>query len=133
MKNSWVLYDSYSDYVKANIVLGRLKNEGIECMLNNENIVTLNPGYGNAIGGIKLYVLESNVEKLTSIAQKLQNEMLQNAECSKCGAIGIALITKQKVGNWFMAIIKPLFTNYAEPATCYQCNSCKHTFDKLNI
>ena len=52
---------SFDDYIEANIILGRLQNEGISCWLKDENSATITPFISNAIDGIKLMVPESQV------------------------------------------------------------------------
>ncbi|HWC53443.1 MAG TPA: DUF2007 domain-containing protein [Chitinophagaceae bacterium] len=50
---------SFNDYIEANIILGRLQNEGISCWLKDENSATIAPFFSNSIGGIKLMVAAS--------------------------------------------------------------------------
>lgn len=45
----------------------RLEAEGIECFLQDEHSVNLNPFSSTAIGGIKLQVWEADVERALSI------------------------------------------------------------------
>ena len=45
----------------ANVVLGRLQADGIECYIQDEHTVQVNPLYNNALGGIKLQVKETDV------------------------------------------------------------------------
>ena len=54
---------SYDNYVPAHIAMGRLKEEGIECWLKDENTVTIDPILANAVGGIKLMVEEEKAKK----------------------------------------------------------------------
>jgi len=54
---------SYDNYIPAHIMLGRLRDEYINCHLLNENSVTLDPFLSNAIGGIKLMVAASQLER----------------------------------------------------------------------
>ena len=49
---------SYDNYVPAHIAMGRLKDAFINCYLENENSVTIDPFLSNAIGGIRLMVAE---------------------------------------------------------------------------
>ena len=67
---NFVSIKSYTNYVEANIVLGRLQNEGINCCLMDENADTINPIWTNAISGIKLMVAEPDV----AIASELINQ-----------------------------------------------------------
>ena len=63
MSMKFIEVASYDNYIPAHIAMGKLKNEAINCHLVNENSVTLDPFLSNIIGGIKLMVLESQVER----------------------------------------------------------------------
>jgi hypothetical protein len=52
---------SFDNYIHANIQLGMLQDEGINCHLQDEYIITLDPLLGPALGGMKLMVYESQV------------------------------------------------------------------------
>jgi hypothetical protein len=51
-----------------------LENEGIACMLEGENMVSVDPFLSNAIGGIKLKVAETDYEKARELVQKIKTE-----------------------------------------------------------
>jgi hypothetical protein len=59
----FVPVSSFNDYIEANIILGRLQNEGINCWLKDENSATIAPFFSNSIGGIKLMVPESQATR----------------------------------------------------------------------
>ena len=54
---------SFDNYIEANIICSRLENEGISCWLQNETLATTAPFLANSIGGIKLMVAESQVDR----------------------------------------------------------------------
>ena len=54
---------SFDDYIEANIICARLEQEGISCWLQNETLVTTAPFLANSVGGIKLMVAESQVDR----------------------------------------------------------------------
>ncbi|MCC7402607.1 MAG: DUF2007 domain-containing protein [Chitinophagaceae bacterium] len=56
----FVFVQSFNDYIEANIILGRLQNEGISCWLKNENSAMLTP---IPISGIRLMVAKTQVER----------------------------------------------------------------------
>jgi len=60
---NFVVIQSYDNYIPAHIALGRLREEFINCYLQNENSVTIDPFLSNAIGGIKLMVAEEQVQR----------------------------------------------------------------------
>jgi hypothetical protein len=58
---------SYDNYIPAHIAMGRLKDAFINCYLENENSVTIDPFLSNAIGGIKLMVAETQAEQAVAL------------------------------------------------------------------
>lgn len=70
----FVLLCSFDNYIPAHIALSRLKEEFINCYLQDEYSVTIDPFLSNAIGGIKLMVAETQLERAREI---LENQDLQ--------------------------------------------------------
>lgn len=68
----------YNNYVEANIVLGRLQNDEIDCWLLDENTATILTG--NTIGGIKLVVPPSQAEKAKELIANYANEVKGDLE-----------------------------------------------------
>jgi len=65
----YVVLCSFDNYIPAHILLGRLKDEFINCYLQDEYSVTIDPFLSNAIGGIKLMVAESQLDRAREIVQ----------------------------------------------------------------
>ncbi len=63
----FVLLSSYDNYIEAHIALGRLSEAYINCHLQDEHSVTLNPFLSNAISGIKLMVVETQAQRAFEI------------------------------------------------------------------
>lgn len=63
----FILLCSFDNYIPAHIALGRLKEEFISCYLQDEYSVTIDPFLSNAIGGIKLMVAETQIERARDI------------------------------------------------------------------
>ena len=68
----FVLLCSFDNYIPAHIALGRLKDEFINCYLQDEYSVTIDPFLSNAIGGIKLMVVETQLERAAEILNSLK-------------------------------------------------------------
>lgn len=64
---NFVVIASYDNYVPAHIAMGRLQEEGINCWLQDEYTVTIDPLLSNAVGGIKLMVTEPQAERALEI------------------------------------------------------------------
>ena len=67
----FVLLTSFDNYIDAHIALGKLKDAYINCHLQDDLSVTLNPFLSNAIGGIKLMVAESQVQRAAEVLRDL--------------------------------------------------------------
>lgn len=65
-----VVFETFYNPIEANIIKARLMDSGIQCFLSDENSVTLNPLYTQALGGIKLHLFEKDVELAASILQQ---------------------------------------------------------------
>ena len=72
MVMNFVEVRAYDNYIEAHLMLGRLRDEYINCHLLNENSVTIDPFLSNAIGGIKLMVAESQVERALEIIKETE-------------------------------------------------------------
>lgn len=66
----FVLLATFDNYIPAHIVMGRLKEEFINCYLQDEHTVTVDPLLSYAIGGIKLMVAESQADRAREILQE---------------------------------------------------------------
>ncbi len=64
---NFILIRSFDNYIPAHIAMGRLKEEYINCYLQDEYSVTIDPFLSNAIGGIKLMVAETQAERALEI------------------------------------------------------------------
>jgi len=93
---------AFNEYVEANIVLGRLQSEDINCWLKDENTSTITPFLSNAIGGIKLMVAEPQAERAKEILASIEIERKKRFSCPNCGSHNIEFVTTpRKPGNWF--------------------------------
>jgi hypothetical protein len=63
----FILVRSFDNYIPAHIAMGRLKEEYINCYLQDEYSVTIDPFLSNAIGGIKLMVAATQAERALEI------------------------------------------------------------------
>ncbi len=68
----FVQISAYDNYISAHIALGRLQEEFINCYLQDENTVTIDPLLTYAIGGIKLMVARNQAERAIQILQHPQ-------------------------------------------------------------
>lgn len=130
----YIALRSYDNYIPAHIAMARLENEGINCYLKDEFTVTIDPILSNAIGGIKLCVHPSQVERAKDLFQLMEAQTKQKQACPKCNSLNVQYITQPgKLLNWFTALISWSFTNYAvDVKKVYHCFNCSNEFTELS-
>ena len=69
---SFIVLSTYDNYIPAHIAMGVLKEEYINCFLQDEYTVTIDPLLSNAIGGIKLMVEETQAERALDILNSIK-------------------------------------------------------------
>lgn len=122
-----VTVKTFDNYFTANIILGRLQDEGVNCYLKDEYTVTIDPILCNAIGGIKLTVNSEDAATAAKLLAQFEEEYLKSVKCPKCGGNNISLISKPGVENFITAVFTWLFASYAiAPEKVYQCQDCKY-------
>ncbi|CAN5537943.1 hypothetical protein BH11BAC5_BH11BAC5_27120 [soil metagenome] len=127
-----VTVKTFDSYFLANIILGRLQAEGIECYLKDETTVTMDPILTNAIGGIKLVVKSDHADAVKEILKRYDEEYLNAATCPKCGAHQFSYIAKPGVTNFVTAVVTTIFGSYAvAPDYVYQCGNCGYESERL--
>jgi len=88
---SLITIKTFDTGIQAHIFKNKLENEGIVCYIHDENIVTLNPLYNFAVGGVKLKVNEQDAEEARSILAEIEgtphtDEEDQIIKCPNCSS-----------------------------------------------
>lgn len=135
-----VVYQTFSDPIHANIVKGLLDAHGIQCFLSDENIVSVNALYAQAVGGVKLNVFEKDIRLIDSILTSMVPEPdIDTAEkkekgivCPNCHSTNVAYggSVKRKFGLWniIISIFLMIYPFYMRKT--YHCFDCDHEFKK---
>lgn len=128
---NFVPVNYYVNYIDAHIAKGQLEDEGIECWLKDENMVTINPFLTNAVGGIKLMVAEQDLERTKELLQLIDHERRNHFLCPKCSSNNVELVsTPRKASNWIGAVFGFMFGDYAVAVDkVYHCFECGNEFD----
>ncbi len=129
----FIIAQVYTNYIDANIIMGRLEEEGINCWLKDENTVTIDPILTNAVGGIKLMVPDSQAERAFELLKQFRSEQKSILKCSRCGSSNVELVTTpRKASNWIGALIGFLFMSVALSGDkVYHCFDCGFEFEEL--
>ncbi len=78
--SNWITIRTFDNYIEANIVENVLNEEGIETLMQDENTVTANWLWSNAIGGIKLQIKEEDIAAAKDILEQLSNQNTSERE-----------------------------------------------------
>jgi predicted RNA-binding Zn-ribbon protein involved in translation (DUF1610 family) len=105
-----------------------LEEQEIKCWLKDENTITINPIWTNAVGGIKLMVEKTDAKQAWEILTQLRNEQKASVVCPKCGSHNIELVsTPRKAINWVSAITTFFLGDYAMTIDkvnhCFDCGT----------
>jgi len=122
--------------IDAHIYRNMLENEGIECHIFDENIVTINPLFNFAVGGIKLKVLTEDREKAEQIITEFVNQPMTDdneniISCPKCQSTDFYTDFKSMKGTAGIISAITSFVFSAFPIyfkSVYKCKNCDHEF-----
>jgi len=130
----FIILQSFNNYIDAHLLMTRLESEDIECWLQDENTVTINPIWTNAVGGIKLLVKKEDLSRARQIFLEIEHNRKQAVGCPKCGGHNIELVsTPRKASNWISAIFTYLFGGFAMGVDkVNHCFDCGHEFENSN-
>jgi hypothetical protein len=124
---------SYDNYILANLQLSLLKDHGINCYLQDENTVTIDPLLSPAIGGIKLMVADAETDKAIGLLEEAEERYIRELPCPKCGAATLEKVThvEQPAGFWGRLRVR-LFTGSPVRFTVhYRCKNCGTLYSSL--
>lgn len=126
----FVIVQSFNNYMDAHLLMSRLESEDIECWLQDENTVTINPILTNVVGGIKLLVKKEDFQRAAEIFRETENNRKQAVECPNCKGHNIELVTTpRKAANWLAALLTFFLGDYAlAAAKVHHCFDCGHEF-----
>jgi DNA-directed RNA polymerase subunit M/transcription elongation factor TFIIS len=131
MSDNLITIATFSQPIEAHILKTKLESEDIDCFIADENTVTMNWLYSNAIGGVKLQVKESDYKKAIAIIQKKntnilpQNDLNKNSNDPHCPKCNSTNITYEKFSRRF-AFISWIISGVALPfiKRKWKCNEC---------
>ncbi|HWV73087.1 MAG TPA: DUF2007 domain-containing protein [Pseudosphingobacterium sp.] len=126
----------FDNPIEAHLLKTKLESEGIHSFLQDENIVSLNPLYNYAVGGIKLNIRSADLEMANQIIQEIENapsvdDHDQEIHCPACDSTDLYTNFKSMKGTkgLFSAIISlfmGVFPVYYK--NVYKCKNCEKEF-----
>lgn len=133
---SLITIKTFDIAIDAHILKVRLEADEIACYLFDEHIVSMNPLYSNAIGGIKLKIHESDYPKAKLILDELKqlelhDEAGKRINCPKCNSLEIntqfrSFNSAKGIIAIMLTILYGIFPIYFK--TTMRCNSCHFEF-----
>ena len=126
---------SYDNYLLANMTLGMLQENEVNCHLKDEYIVTIDPLLNPAVGGIKLMVEEQDYEKAMAIIKEAETAYLKEIPCANCGQQSLVAEEKTIRPQNFWGKLKNQIAYGQTSITkiIYRCESCKNIFTELPV
>ncbi|MBI5324945.1 MAG: DUF2007 domain-containing protein [Ignavibacteriae bacterium] len=131
-----IVFMTFDNPVEANIIKSKLETNDIDCFLSDENIISINPLYSNAMGGIKLNIFEKNLVEAQSLLNE-SNELEVDKEsgkiqCPKCSSYNVVLgpSSKKRYGFFTMLVSFLFFVHPFKTRNVYCCFNCGNEFNK---
>jgi len=124
---------SFDNYIEANIVMNMLQHSNINCHLKDENIITVHPFLSPAVGGMKLMVHHSHVERAWDLMNKAEEDYLKTIPCPVCKRHSLITVSiTKKYKTKLSALVSMLLNGHSvEVQKIYKCTSCSYDFKEL--
>ncbi|MBB5394864.1 DUF2007 domain-containing protein [Mucilaginibacter sp. AK015] len=137
-----ITLEQYYDPMLAHIMRTKLEDNGIPCFIADDNIISANPIYSNAVGGIKLKIFERDLEKCREILAQtgdlheqdhfeIDEETHAPVVCPYCGSSNVRYgAATERKAHWltaFLFLILSAFPLYARKT--WHCFNCQRDFD----
>ena len=124
---------SYDNYLLANMTLGMLQENEINCHLKDENIVTIDPLLNPAVGGIKLMVEEQDYAKALVTIKDAETAYLKEIPCPYCTSL--SLVAEEKINlpasSWGRLKNMIAYGQTSTYSKFYRCRNCNNIFKDL--
>ena len=132
--NGLTVVASFRDELDAQVALGKLESEGIECSLANEYVVGVIWTYSTAVGWVEVQVAPEDAEAAVTTLAADESELLAElaAEmpsrqadeiCPKCGSDALTIVRWQRYAAAVTLLIPlPLFI-FRTRVKCRACGS----------
>jgi len=126
----------FDNPIEAHLLKSKLESEGIPCFLQDENIVSLNPLYNYAVGGIKLNIPSVDLEAAQQILEEIEStpnldEAEELVQCPQCASTDLYTNFKSMKGtkgilsaiiSFVMSVLPIYYRNV------YKCKKCGNEF-----
>jgi DNA-directed RNA polymerase subunit RPC12/RpoP len=124
---------SFDNYIEANMVMGLLQENGINCHLKDEHTITIDPLLSPAIGGMKLMVYGSQAARANEILAEAEGEYVKTIACTKCSEKKLVVkeVTVKPKNIWAALKSLLLIGQSTEHIKYYACENCGTVYKEL--
>jgi len=137
-----ITFERYYDPMLAHIIRTRLEDNGIPCFIADENTISANPVFNQAVGGIKLKIFERDLEKCREILAadgdlheqdhfEIDEETKATVICPYCASTNVQYSnqTQQKAQGLTKIVnfLSAIFSFQSPPA--WHCFNCRRDFE----
>lgn len=127
---------TFDNSIETHILKSKLESEGIRCYIFDEHIVTMNPLFNQTVGGIKLRIAATDLERAQVILNQIDEVEVKSEDgtivnCPKCGSNSYYSGYKSMKGTKGILSIVISFLFLVFPVyfkTLKKCKSCGHEF-----
>jgi hypothetical protein len=131
MTGDWITVASFSQPVEAHLARAQLESEGIPCVVGNEHLVRVDWFLSNAVGGVKVLVPRSEVDRARDVLrprprlvvaadrdERADGEMI----CPRCRSDDVYYSRyNRRVAGFFILLLGFLIPWRDRRWTCTQC------------
>lgn len=124
---------SYDNFLVANMSLGLLQENNINCHLKDEYIVTIDPLLNPAVGGIKLMVEENDFVAAAGLLKDAETAYMKDIPCPNCKSCSLVTEEKNNTPFTLWGKIKNIVA-YGQVETyskVYRCTNCNTVLTEL--
>ncbi|MGB0887081.1 MAG: DUF2007 domain-containing protein [Vicingaceae bacterium] len=127
---------TFDSPIDAHLLKTKLESEGINCYLQDEHSISIDPMHSYALGGIKLQINDADIEKTKAALKEIdvtpyRDENDKIAQCPKCSSQELiaGYVSMKGFSQVFAAIISILFMIYPmHLKILYKCKKCGNEF-----
>lgn len=127
----------FDNTIDAHLFKSKLESEGINCYLFDENTISINPLFNNAVGGIKLKISDTDIKRTQEIISQIEKTPLTNdndviIKCPNCDSQDIYSGFKSMKGlkgvlSIILSFLLMIFPIYHKAV--YKCKDCNTEFE----
>ena len=130
---------TFDNAISARLLKGKLESEGIKSYLFDEETVTMNPLYSDALGGIRLQVNDFDIKLAQEIIDSIENSPIVANDgsiltCPKCKSTRInnnyrSMKNVKNLLAFLVSFMMMIFPFYSKPVN--KCKECNAEFPKI--